>query len=92
MWGQRANRGYSKTQRATEMKTNPKNNIDPKIRRDLMLLFEQSVGYEFRLKGTEFVAVCRGVDWKFMMVKSDYGDFSVDICELTGRQKPIPES
>ena len=65
---------------------------DPKIERDLMLLFEQSIGWEFRLKGTAFVAVCRGVDWKNMTVKSDYGDFGVHICELTGRQKPNQEN
>jgi hypothetical protein len=65
---------------------------EAEMNRHLTLLFEQSVGYEFRLKCTEFRAICRGVDWKWMMVKSDYGNFAVHLCELTGQQKPIPEN
>lgn len=55
-----------------------------KIRRQMMLLFEQSVGWKFRLKGTPLVDVVTGVDWQFMHVcGKQYGNHHVDLCELT---------
>ena len=65
-------------------------NDNPKIRRDLMLLFEQSVGWQVRLKGQDFRFICRGVDWKMNHVCSDYGNFHVDLCELTGKTESEP--
>lgn len=57
-----------------------------KIERDLLILFEDSVGYEFRVKGTPLVDVCTGVDKdKKMVCGQKYGDFSVSLCELTGK-------
>ena len=61
-------------------------NNNKEIRRQLMVLFEQSVGYEVRLKGQDFRFICKGVDWKENHVCSDYGNFHVDLCELTGKK------
>jgi hypothetical protein len=67
--------------------------IPEHIERDLMLLFEQSVGYEFRVKATPLRDVVDGVDWKNKMVKGrKYGDFAVSLCELCGGVKNNPES
>jgi hypothetical protein len=64
-----------------------------KIRHDLMHLFEQSVNFEFRIKGTPMVDVCEGVDWSTMMVKGrTYGNFAVDLCELRGRTRESKDS
>ncbi len=63
-----------------------------KIRRDCLLLFEQSIGLEFRIKASPLNDICDGVDWKNQMVKGrKYGDFHIDLCELTGRQNKIIE-
>ncbi len=60
------------------------NGID-KIRRDCLLLFEQSIGYEFRVKGTLLTDICDGVNKIDQMVQGrKYGDFHIDLCELTG--------
>lgn len=56
-----------------------------KIRHDCLLLFEQSKGFEFRIKGTPLTDICDGVDYKMQHVKGlNYGDFHIDLCELTG--------
>lgn len=63
------------------------------IERSLLLLFEQSVGYIFRVKGTPLTDIVDGVDWQNKMVKGrNYGDFAVDLCELVGGIKVAPES
>lgn len=63
-----------------------------KIRRQLMVMFEQSVGYEFRVKGSvagvELTDYVKGVDWKNNHVCGEtYGNFHVDFLELTGKKK-----
>lgn len=59
---------------------------DEKIERDCLLLFEQSIGHEFRIKATPLTDICVGVDKKNKMVKGQkYGDFAVSLCELTGK-------
>lgn len=67
--------------------------IPEHIERDLLNLFEQSVGYNFRIKGTPLVDVVEGIDRKNKMVKGrTYGDFAVYLCELCGGTKDQPES
>lgn len=63
------------------------------IRHNLMKLFEDSVNYEFRIKGTPLVDVVEGVDWETMHVKGrTYGNFHVDLCELRGYTRTQKES
>jgi hypothetical protein len=58
-----------------------------RIRRQCLLLFEQSVGWSFRVKGTPLIDVVTGVDHKLQMVKGkQYGDFHVDLCEITNEE------
>lgn len=71
----------------------PKALEDEQIIDQLLTLFEQSKGYEFRVKGTILTAVVDGVDRESRMVISNkYGSFAVSLCELTGGTKPTPES
>ncbi len=59
---------------------------DEKIERKLLIMFEQSIGYEFRVKGTPLVDVCTGVDKIMKTVRGQkYGNFGVHLCELTGK-------
>ena len=59
-----------------------------KIKNQLMVLFEQSVGMKFRVKGTPLVDEITGVDWGLMMVKGKlYGNFAVDLCELANTEE-----
>lgn len=52
-----------------------------------MELFAQSVGMKFRVKGTPLIDEITGVDRKLMMVKGKmYGNFAVDLCELTNTE------
>lgn len=70
-----------------------KTDNEKRIEHDCMLLFEQSVGYGFRIKGTPLHDIVDGVDWPTKMVKGKkYGDFAVSLCELDGALKPLPES
>lgn len=63
------------------------------IEHDLLTMFEQSVGYIFRVKGTPIQDIVDGVDWKLKLVKGrKYGDFGVHLCELCGGIKVSPES
>jgi hypothetical protein len=56
------------------------------IRRQLLVLFADSIGYEFRIKGTPLTDTIIGVDvLKLMVIGRTYGDFHVDLCELTGK-------
>jgi hypothetical protein len=56
------------------------------IKHDCLMMFEQSIGFEFRLKGQILTDICDGVDWDTMMVKGrKYGNFAVELCELTGK-------
>ena len=58
------------------------------IRHNLMVLFEQSKNFEFRIKGTALIDVVEGVDWDTSMVKGrTYGNFAVDLCELRGKTR-----
>lgn len=58
------------------------------IRKNCLLLFEQSFGWRFRVKGTPLEDVIVGVDHDLQMVKGkEYGDFHIDICELTSSTK-----
>lgn len=67
--------------------------LDKEIERHLMVMFEQSVGYEFRVKASPLTDIVDGVDWKDKMIKGrKYGDFAVSLCELTGPTKQTPES
>ena len=51
--------------------------------KDLMVLFEQSVGKNLRVKGSPLVDEITGVNWERMTVKcKNYGEFGVHICEL----------
>ena len=62
------------------------------IEHDLLTMFEQSIGYEFRIKATPLKDIVEGVDWKNKMVRGrTYGDFAVSLCELTGTQKHTTE-
>lgn len=63
-----------------------------KIRRNMLHLFDQSVGFEVRIKGSPLVTVVEGVDWEFQHVCTPYGNFHVDYCELTGKKFETPES
>ncbi len=64
-----------------------------KIRQDCLLLFKQSVGWEFRVKGTQLIDICDGIDLKYQhVIGLRYGNFHIDLCELTGREKQIKES
>jgi len=60
---------------------------DPKAKKilnDLMHLFEQSVGWKVKIKGTPLVDTIEGVNWELMTVKCKmYGEFGVHLCELT---------
>jgi hypothetical protein len=61
---------------------------EKRIQHDCMTLFEQSVGYEFRVKATPLTDIVDGVDWRNMTVRGrKYGDFGVHLCELTGPVK-----
>jgi hypothetical protein len=54
------------------------------IRNKCLLLFEQSVGWKFRVKGTPLVDEITGIDKDKKLVKGNmYGDFHIDLCELT---------
>jgi ribosomal protein L37E len=64
----------------------PMNTNLEKIRQDCMKLFEQSVGYEFRVKGTPLKDFVAGVDYKYMhVVGRQFGNFHIDLVELTGK-------
>jgi hypothetical protein len=64
-----------------------------KIRRDCLLLFEQSVGFEFRIKGSPLMDICDGVNWKDQhVIGQKYGNFHIDLCELTGKENKIKEN
>jgi hypothetical protein len=55
-----------------------------KILDDCMELFGQSIGMRFRVKGTPVIDEIEGIDWEIMMVKGKmYGNFSIELCELT---------
>lgn len=57
---------------------------EERIIEDLMCLFEQSVGMNVRVKGTDLVDEITGVNWELQTVKvKNYGEFGVYICELT---------
>jgi hypothetical protein len=57
------------------------------IRLQRLILFSESIGYEFRIKGAELTDIVAGIDRRYEMVKGEKnGDFHVDICELTGRR------
>jgi hypothetical protein len=61
--------------------------IDEKIIQSLLVMFEQSIGYEFRVKGSALVDICIGVDRVQKLVRGKkYGDFGVHLCELTGER------
>lgn len=60
------------------------------IRENCLLLFEQSVGYKFRVKGTPLIDEVTGVDHKLKMVcGKQYGNFHVDLCELTNEDSQL---
>jgi len=62
-------------------KDDPKIN---KIRRDILLMFEQSVGYRFRIVGSHLIDEVVGVDKENQQViGKQYGSFHVDLCQLT---------
>ena len=57
------------------------------IRRQLLVLFAESKGYEFRIKGTPLTDIIEDVDHEFLMVIGrNYGAFHIDLCEFTGKQ------
>jgi hypothetical protein len=61
-----------------------------KIRRDCLLLFEQSLGWKFRVKGTPLVDEVTGVDHTLQMVcGKQYGNFHIDLCQLTNEDAPL---
>lgn len=66
---------------------------DPKlnsIREDLLTLFEQSVGWKFRIKGSPLVDVVAGIDRSNKHVCGKmYGNFHVDLCELTNEETQL---
>lgn len=67
--------------------------MDEKITQDLMLMFEQSIGLPFRIKGTVLTDVVEGVNKRFNMVRGrKYGDFAVSLCELVGGDQQPKES
>jgi hypothetical protein len=60
---------------------------DRDIRLNRLILFADSIGYEFRIKGAELTDIVAGIDRQYEMVKGKKnGDFHVDVCELTGRR------
>jgi hypothetical protein len=57
------------------------------IREQCIKLFADSIGYEFRIKGTPLTDTIVGIDaLRMMVVGRTYGDFHIDLCELTGKQ------
>lgn len=71
----------------------PHPQIDDNIRQDILRLFADSVGMEFRIRTTPLTDIIDGVEMsKCMIVGRKYGSFHVDICELTGGLKIKKES
>ncbi|AHM62329.1 tyrosine type site-specific recombinase [Flammeovirgaceae bacterium 311] len=69
------------------MQHNP-NNYKEAIEKQLLDLFEESIGWEFRVKGqkNELRDIVEGVNHDFKMVRGrKYGAFPVAYCELTGK-------
>jgi hypothetical protein len=60
---------------------------DRDIRLNRLILFADSIGFEFRIKGSDLTDIVDGIDRQYEMVKGKKnGDFHVDVCELTGRR------
>lgn len=60
------------------------------IRKNMLLLFEQSHGWKFRVKGTPLVDVVAYVKKDTCMVGGkQYGEFHIDLCELTNEGAPL---
>jgi hypothetical protein len=61
-----------------------------KIRKDCLLLFEQSFGWKFRVKGTDTIDTIIGVDHASQMVKGkEHKEFHIDECQLTSSSEKM---
>jgi hypothetical protein len=59
-----------------------------RIRKSLLHLFDQSKGYEFRVKGSVITDFVKEVYFELNLVRGEqYGTFHIDLCELTGSKK-----
>lgn len=58
------------------------------IRRSCLILFKDSIGFEFRVKATPLTDIIEDVDFlNQMVIGRKYGSFHIDLCELTGTFK-----
>jgi hypothetical protein len=56
------------------------------IIKNLLHLFNDSIGWEFRVKGSNLKDTIEGVNGKLQLVKGKkYGEFAPDLIELTGK-------